>query len=68
MLALLDFTLSSRQALQETVIFPTVSVTLGIYFLSAILKLPRLKLSQCSGLVLEERLGAEAMISYGWMG
>ena len=32
MLALLDFTLSSRQALQQTVVFPTVSVTWRILF------------------------------------
>ena len=32
MLALLDFALSSRQAMQQTVIFPTVSVTGRVLF------------------------------------
>ena len=67
MLAQLDFTLSSRQALQQTVVFPTVSVT-GISLFPAMLKLPHLKLPQCSGLVAEERLGAESAIFYGWIG
>ena len=48
--------------------FSVDDIVLQAQGVSDILKLPRLKLSQCSGLVLEERLGAEATISYEWIG
>ena len=64
MLALLDSTLGSRQALQQTVVFLTVSVTWRILF--PICHTEAASSEAVSVLwVVEERLGAEARISYG---
>ena len=58
MLALLDFTLSSRQFLHQTVVFLTASVTVRVLF----------PLYHVLWLVAEGKLVAEAAIFYGWMG
>ena len=68
MLALLDFTLSSRQALQQTVVFPTVSGTLRILFPVCLTEAASSEALSVLWIGVEERLGVEATISYGWMG
>ena len=68
MLALLDFTLSSRQLLQQTVVFLTASVTERILFPVYHAVAASSEGASVLWLVAVGRLGAEAAIFFGWMG
>ena len=65
MLALLDFTLGSRQLLQQTVVFLPVSVTGGVLFPVYHAVAASDEAASVLWFMAEGRLGAEAATFYG---
>ena len=68
MLALLDFTLGSRQLLHQTVVFLIASVTGRVLFPLYHAEAASSADASVLWLVAEGKLGAETAIFYGWMG